>query len=115
MPTDAQVLQEVIATFDLIPGLRSARLHVDVKSRSVTIRGRVHDDAERQEVERSARAIVGLRALVLKVGVARRATEMALQGAMPAGLFSLGSAKSEHEGRDPGGHRDQKRDHARRE
>jgi osmotically-inducible protein OsmY len=72
MPTDAQVLLDVIATFDLIPELRSARLRVDVKSRSVTIRGCVQGDAERQEIERSARAVVGLRALVLEVGVAGR-------------------------------------------
>jgi osmotically-inducible protein OsmY len=69
MPTDADVLRDVINAFELIPGLRSSRLYIDVKSRVVTIRGRVHSDSERQTAERTARAIVGPRALVLEVGI----------------------------------------------
>jgi osmotically-inducible protein OsmY len=69
MPTDAQVLHDVIDAFELIPGLRSSRLYVDVKSRVVTISSRVQSDTERLAAERAARNIVGLRALVLEVGV----------------------------------------------
>lgn len=70
MTPDAQVLHDVIAAFDEIPELRSSRLYIDVKSRVVTIRGRVRNNAERQAAERTARSIVGLRALVLELGVA---------------------------------------------
>jgi osmotically-inducible protein OsmY len=70
MTPDAQVLHDVIAAFDEIPELRSSRLYIDVKSRVVTIRGRVRNDTERQSAERVARSIVGLRALVLELGVA---------------------------------------------
>ncbi len=70
MPTDAQVLHDVIDAFELIPGLRSSRLYIDVKSRVVTIRGRVPSDAERQAAARVARGLVGVRALVLELGVA---------------------------------------------
>jgi osmotically-inducible protein OsmY len=70
MTPDAQVLHDVIAAFDEIPELRPSRLYIDVKSRVVTIRGRVRNDTERQAAERTARNIVGLRALVLELGVA---------------------------------------------
>jgi BON domain len=70
MIPDAQVLHDVIAAFDEIPELRSSRLYIDVKSRVVTIRGRVRNDTERQAAERTARRIVGSRALVLELGVA---------------------------------------------
>jgi osmotically-inducible protein OsmY len=69
MSTDAQVLHDVIDAFELIAGLRSSRLYVDVKGRVVTIGGCVQSDAERQAVGRAVRNIVGLRALVLEVGV----------------------------------------------
>jgi osmotically-inducible protein OsmY len=72
MPTDSQVLRNIIDAFEQISGLQSPRLNIDVRSRVVTIRGRVHSDVERQQVERVARGIVGLRALVLEVGVARK-------------------------------------------
>jgi osmotically-inducible protein OsmY len=74
MPTDAQVLRDVIDAFELIPGLRSSRLYINVKSRVVTIRGRVQSDVDRQAAARVARGIVGLRALVLEVGVASTPT-----------------------------------------
>lgn len=74
MPTDAQVLHDVIDAFELIPELRSSRLYIDVKSRVVTIRGRVQSEAERQAAARVARGLVGLRALVLEVGVASTPT-----------------------------------------
>ena len=70
MSTDAQVLRDVIDAFELIPGLQSCRLYIDVKSRVVTIRGRVQSDVEKQAAARVARRIVGSRALVLEVGVA---------------------------------------------
>jgi osmotically-inducible protein OsmY len=70
MSTDAQVLRDLIDAFKRIPGLNSSRLYVDVKSRIVTIRGRVQSASQRQEVTLAARGIVGLRALVLEVGVA---------------------------------------------
>jgi osmotically-inducible protein OsmY len=69
MTPDAQVLHDVIAAFDDIPELRSSRLYIDVRSRVVTIRGRVRSDSERQAAERTARSIVGLRALVLELGI----------------------------------------------
>jgi hypothetical protein len=50
-------------------GLRSSRLHIDVKGRVVTIRGHVHSVEQRQNAVRIARGIVGLRALVLQVGI----------------------------------------------
>jgi osmotically-inducible protein OsmY len=70
MTPDAQVLHDVIAAFDEIPELRSSRLYIDVKSRVVTIRGRVRNDSERRAAEQTARSIVGLRALVLELGIA---------------------------------------------
>jgi len=70
MKTDAQVLQDVIAAFDEIPGLRASRLYIDVKKRVVTIRGRVLNDAERRTAELTARRVVGSRALVLELRVA---------------------------------------------
>ena len=70
MTPDAQVLHDVIAAIDEIPELRSSRLYIDVKSRVVTIRGRVHSDSERQAAERTARSIVGSRALVLELSIA---------------------------------------------
>ncbi len=70
MPTDAQVLQDVVTAFERIPELRSSRLYVDVQSRIVTIRGRVQSLAQREQVERTARGIVGMRALVLEVSFA---------------------------------------------
>jgi hypothetical protein len=72
MPSDAQVLQDLIDAFELAPELRCSRLYVDVRSRVVTIRGRVQSDAERQAAERVARGVAGLRALVLEVGVVSR-------------------------------------------
>jgi osmotically-inducible protein OsmY len=69
MATDAQVLHDVLDAFEEIPGLRSSRLSIHVKSRIVTIRGRVHSSEEREAAERAARGIVGPRALVLQVGV----------------------------------------------
>ena len=74
MTTDPQVLKDVVTAFEQIPGLRYFPLYIDVKSRVVTIRGRVHSEEERQEAERIARGIVGLRALVLQIAVAPRAT-----------------------------------------
>jgi hypothetical protein len=71
MTTDAQVLQDVIAAFDEIPELRSCRLYIDVKSRVVTIRGQALNGGQRLIAERVARSIVGPRALVLELGVAR--------------------------------------------
>jgi osmotically-inducible protein OsmY len=73
MATDAQVLQDVIAAFEDIPALRASRFYIDVKSRVVTIRGRVLDDAERNTAERAARSIVGQRALVLELRIASAA------------------------------------------
>lgn len=70
MPTDAQVLRDLIDAFSRIPGLNSSRIYVDVQSRIVTVRGRVQSVAEREEAALAARGIVGLRALVLEVGVA---------------------------------------------
>jgi osmotically-inducible protein OsmY len=70
MSTDAQVLRDVIEAVKGIPGLNSSKLYVDVKSRIVTIRGRVQSASQRQEVAFAARGIVGQRALVLEVGVA---------------------------------------------
>jgi len=70
MAIDTQVLHDMIAAFDEIPELRASRLHIDVKSRLVTIRGRVANDALRKTVERAARSIVGPRALVLNLSVA---------------------------------------------
>jgi osmotically-inducible protein OsmY len=70
MATDSQVLHDVIAAFDQVPGLHACRLYIDVRSRVVTIRGRVPDDAARKTAERTARSIVGLRALVLELTVA---------------------------------------------
>jgi osmotically-inducible protein OsmY len=72
MPSDEQVLQDVIKAFEQIPGLRSSRIFIDVKSRLVTIRGRVQSIAQRQDAERIARGLVGLRALVLEVGISVR-------------------------------------------
>jgi osmotically-inducible protein OsmY len=69
MSTDAQVLHDVIAAFDENPALRDSRLYIDVKSRVVTIRGRVRNDAERKAAERTARSIVGRRALVLNLHI----------------------------------------------
>lgn len=69
MPDDEQVLHDVIDAFELHPQLRLSRLYIDVRSRVVTIRGHVHNAAQREHVDRIARAIVGLRALVLEVGV----------------------------------------------
>jgi osmotically-inducible protein OsmY len=76
--TDAEVLHDVIDAFALIPGLRFSRLYVDVRSRVVTIRGRVESDAERQAAERVARGVVGSRALVLEVGVVSKARVQAV-------------------------------------
>jgi osmotically-inducible protein OsmY len=59
----------VIAAFDEVPELRSSRLYIDVKSRVVTIMGRVRSESERQAAERTARSILGLRALVLELGI----------------------------------------------
>jgi osmotically-inducible protein OsmY len=71
MTTDTQVLNDLITAFNELPALRSARFYIDVKSRVVTIRGRVRNDTERQAAERTARSIVGLRALILELHVAR--------------------------------------------
>jgi osmotically-inducible protein OsmY len=72
MPSDEQGLQDVIKAFEQIPGLRSSRIFIDVKSRLVTIRGHVHSVAQRHDAERIARGIVGLRARVLEVGISVR-------------------------------------------
>jgi osmotically-inducible protein OsmY len=69
MPSDKQVLHDVIDAFELLPGLRSSRLFIDVKGRVVTIRGHVPSVEQRQNAVRIARGIVGLRALVLEVGI----------------------------------------------
>jgi hypothetical protein len=70
MPSDQQVLDDVIAAFALVPDFKTSRFYVDVKSRVVTIRGRVTSVAQRQKAESIARGIVGLRALVLEVAIA---------------------------------------------
>jgi hypothetical protein len=69
MSTDVQLLRDVLDAFEGVRGLRSSRLFIDVKTRIVTIRGRVYSQLERQAVEQAARGIVGLRALVLEVSV----------------------------------------------
>jgi osmotically-inducible protein OsmY len=69
MSADAQVLHDVIAALDEVPGLRASRLFIDVRKRVVTIRGRVPGDAERNSAERAARRIVGPRALVLELSI----------------------------------------------
>jgi osmotically-inducible protein OsmY len=70
MSTDAQVLRDIVTALEEIPGLRYSLLYIDVKSRVVTIRGRVRSEVERQAAERAARGIVGSRALVLQIAVA---------------------------------------------
>jgi osmotically-inducible protein OsmY len=70
MSTDAQLLRDVLDAFDAVRGLQSSRLFIDVRSRIVTIRGRVNSHQEREAAERAARGIVGLRALVLEVSIA---------------------------------------------
>jgi osmotically-inducible protein OsmY len=74
MPTDEQVLEEVVTAFERIPELRSSRLYVDVQSRIVTIRGRVQSIALREQIERMLRDIVGMRALVLEVSASVSST-----------------------------------------
>jgi osmotically-inducible protein OsmY len=74
MPTDEQVLEDVVAAFERIPELRSSRLYVDVQSRIVTIRGRVQSIALREQIERMLRDIVGMRALVLEVSASVSST-----------------------------------------
>jgi osmotically-inducible protein OsmY len=74
MPTDEQVLEDVVAAFEAIPELRSSRLYVDVQSRIVTIRGRVQSIALRDQLERVLRDIVGMRALVLEVSASVSST-----------------------------------------
>jgi osmotically-inducible protein OsmY len=80
MNTDSQVLHDVIAAFNELPALRSARLYIDVKSRVVTVRGRLLSDIQREAAERTARSIVGNRALVLELGVARASRVNAVSG-----------------------------------
>jgi hypothetical protein len=58
MTNDAQVLHDVSEAFEQRPVLRSAPLHADVKDTVVTGAGRVHSDAEQQEVEHGAQGIV---------------------------------------------------------
>ena len=70
MNANAQLLQEVIAAFNEIPGLNYSRLYIDVQSEIVTIRGRMLNGAQRLEAERVARLIVGPRSLVIELGVA---------------------------------------------
>jgi osmotically-inducible protein OsmY len=74
MTTDAQVLHQVLAAFELSPRLRTSPLRIDVKTRIVTVTGLVNSDAERKEVEVTLRGFVGVRALVLKVGIVPRST-----------------------------------------
>ena len=78
MPTDADVLQAVIAAFDEIPALRASRLFIDVRKRVVTIRGQVPSDGERKTAEVTARRIVGLRALILELRVASASKVLSL-------------------------------------
>jgi osmotically-inducible protein OsmY len=80
MTTDTQVLNDLIAAFNELPALRFARLYIDVKSRVVTIRGRVRNENERQAAERTARSFVGSRALILELSVARVPTVNSVAG-----------------------------------
>lgn len=70
MSPDSQVLQSLISAFEGTISPRFTRLHIDVRSKIVTISGRVKSAAERQEAERIARSVVGSRALVMEVSIA---------------------------------------------
>ena len=58
MTNDAQVLHDISEALEQRPVLRSAPLRADVKDTVVTGTGRVHSDAEQQEVEHGALGIV---------------------------------------------------------
>jgi osmotically-inducible protein OsmY len=67
MDTAAQVLRDVIAELTVEPVLYYARLTIAVRDGTVTILGQGSTLAERTAIERVARRIAGIKALVLEI------------------------------------------------
>ena len=70
MDIDSELSQKIAAELKSNPVLHFAQLSLFVENGTVTISGRVNSLAERRAVERAAKRVAGVRALILELRAA---------------------------------------------